>query len=125
MCGLVSLGVSVWVVLVCFQARLCVSHFPVAGGSVFLHDIGHGRGEGLCVGPPKSGVPGTTVESGDRCVTPCEVSCHHATVSLRVAVGDFLICLPHVVTPYTVSPCIACAALCVSVWCVSFWVFCV
>lgn len=38
-CGLVSLGVSVWVVLVCCQACVCVSHFPVAGRSMFLHDI--------------------------------------------------------------------------------------
>lgn len=38
-CGLVSLGVSVWAVLVCCQACLCVSHFPIAGGSMFLHDM--------------------------------------------------------------------------------------
>ena len=38
-CGLVSPGVSAWVVLVCCWACLCVSHFPVVGGSMFLHDI--------------------------------------------------------------------------------------
>lgn len=47
-CGWVFLGVSVWVVLVWRQACLCVSvSLPLAGGSMFLHDICRWRGEGL------------------------------------------------------------------------------